>query len=914
MDNFLFRCTENYLESKQNFVVSTIKQLADGVGDEHPSTITLPDGFYNNTSGEMMFSAIEKLNDIITNNHDIVSFFENLCKSETMDDDVTNAVRTIEWSDTNAVKKIKPEYLEEYVTQIATLIDEMLKGDITEDKLNQITSDEYCNTMKSNLVRRSLSCPLKGFGDLNFEIPKSDCVINDTFIRNTILPFVQSINTIREEINQERDGVLNLINTAKDKIKLYQNTIQNMNIKGNIAADKITALNKFLFNASHLVQECLYYITFMLILKTRIHSQNMKSVVSLKDRTTSRTSKELASNMIQHITDDDMMRDMISGSVSAILDSVNMILNKQYSEYSVHNNTNSNFIDVNVASASYDEDTYDLVYEIFKSIDVGIKNLSKNIKDKYIAFDRVIEKCGFGDPLTTRFLATVSSIPNISVYQESYEKMYAGKVFFCLMKELSVAEESYWRHTGSKIRETYDSIVRFREDVRDNINNEYPNRVLNSEIVDFLYSLETDFKNMVAMIGKNFITRYNCIDSFASSLHDEQETILDVNAMEHVWLDTTDYTESVDKLYLEFVCSMNDMNIRHANQYYNEAVNRNRFGFLMEDNATTNNTQTPGQNTTQSSGSVTVTQNENQMSDADKQQNNEASAKSGTSSSDKNDPDKKASFKEKMQELRKKIEKFFSDISTKWANMINKLRGKTGEWVSANKEAILGRSFNGVVLKMPPYDGYDASNILTDMTTLGNTISSLTDNDIKSFTDENSIYKKLLPNTNPNGMDYKEYIEMYYQFGKDVPKADNGKYTPVEYKNGALKSLVEKMIAFCEEYYSGSGADTLGKESENVRSKLDSKVGNLETSLSLESVATIGKLSFCVQTITGTMMNAYRNRCNDYIKALHGLVPKKSKSAPVDNSTNNNGSDENFTPNDNSSNGQSEGGDNNTNQ
>lgn len=897
MNNFLFQCTEKYLESKQDFVVSTIKQLADDVGNTSPSIISLKKTF-DDDSDKVLFRAVEKLNTIIDSNGDIVSFFEKLCRSETMEDDITTAVRTIEWKDTNTVRKIEPQYLIEYVSQIAVIIDDMLKGDIDEAELNSITSDEYCETMKRNLVRKSLDTTFK-IDDCNISIPKRDCLINDMFIKNTVLPFVQCIHNIKDEINTERDGIIEAIDVTKDKITLYRNTLQNMNIKGNIAVDKLTALNKFLFNAGYFLQECLYYMTYMLILKSQIYLHNIAALVSLKNRTDKKTSEHLTSNMTRYITDDDAMDDMISGSASTILDTINMILNKQYSGYSVDNHTNSNFIDVNIASASYDENIYESVREIFNAINTGIINLSKNIKDRFIAFDVVIDKCGFSDNLTTRFNAILSSIDNIDIYTKAFGKISQDKLFFCLMKELSVAEESYWRSTGDLISDTYKNIIHFREDITNNINNEYPNRTLNSEMIEFSYQLETNFKDMVVLVGKNFISRYNKIDSFASSLHGVDDIVIDIDAFESsIPLDDTDYTESVDELYLEFVSGLSDINIRYANQYYNEAVIRDTYGFLMEDTPTndtqnTNGGQSNGGSTTQN-GDVTVTQNENQMSDADKQQNNEASGNASNTNSSQSDDKKKATFKEKIKMLREKIKKFFGTIGKKWANMINKLRGRSIEWINANKEAILGRSFNGVALKMPPYDGYDPSNILRDMATLGNTITSLSDTDIKAFTDANSIYQKLLPNINPNGAEYKEYLQMYYQFGKEVPKDANGKYTPVEYKNTALKTLTEKMIAFCEEYYN-TGSDALGKESENIRSKLDSKLGSVEGSLSIESAATVGKISFCVQTITGVMMNAYRNRCNDFMKALHGLVPKKTKQQTPENPADNNGANEDLT-------------------
>ena len=610
----------------------------------------------------------------------------------------------------------------------------------------------------------------------------------------------------------------------------------------------------------------------------------------LEDRAYSTTESVMSGTMMD-MTAEDVAFPIIEGDVSPMISVLRKLINTHYSGYMMNSRNNDKYIDVNLASASYDNTVYDDTETALNAIFAGLESLEKNIKDRYMSFDDVITKCGFDAKLEDRFAIMLAKIKNISPYTSMENHYHGEKIFLSIMKEFTEAEDVRWNVIGDTICKIHKGIDDLRSKLEQNLNNEFPNIEMNREMISYLFDLDGNVKDLVGDIGCRYLYRYTSLSEFAEKTYDRTGDLISIDINEcvddDIYYDTTDYMEYSQKISLETISLVNSYAMYESNRKYNQAIINAKYGFLMEAEpaqtpqpTTTAQPQQTQTATPANSNTVGVQQDQSKMSDADVAKNNEAAAQATSSNSNNdNSEEKKKTFRDKINELLQKCQAFFGTVLEKFQKALDAKNVINTAFLNNNKAAILNRSFNGVVLKIPPYDAYDPKNIFSDISSVNTAITGINASDLGSLADETAIYAKLLPSINANGQDIAEYLNSHYRFGKNHQKDEKGKYQTVEYKNTALKTLTENMVAFCEEY-TATGADNLQSEIRKLKATMEDKLNSFTTNTnentSTEIVSTIGTLSTAVQTITSVMMNAYRDRFNDYMKALRDLVPKRA--------------------------------------
>ena len=904
MNTFIFECLSSYLHTSNDFDVSAVKTLTRNHGYGEKNIISSDTMFDVDAILGKIETLVTNLESDIEQSRDLLDKFEHMAENVNMDP----CNFSVKLYDTNTIRSIHPSYLTGRLENIPVIIDGIIQKKIDQSKLGSMIHDNNASiVLKKNLVRTSMSpeaelteLPNTTSGEQGYDVDRM-------FLLDIAIPFLKELQEKKVGFSKALSGLKETGSNLKTKISAYTKALHAMNSKGNLDSDTLNLLNQFMYNEIKTVHHCFYYMCHMLLVELTSCEYNIGALRSILDRIDDHEiedrsytmSESVMSGTMLDMTAEDIAFPMIEGDVSPMISVLRKCVNTHYSGYMMNSKNTDKFIDVNLVSASYDKSVYEETESMFNAILIGLTSLEKNMKDIYMSFDDVIEKCGFSGKFEDRFASILVKIKNITPYTSMENHYNSDKIFFSVLKELTEAENVHWNDIGDLICTIHKNIIDLRTKIEHNMNNEFPNKEMNREMIQYLFDLDGKVKDLVGDVGCRYLYRYNDLSSFAEKTYDRTEDLVVIDVTEsgtYDYIDTTDYMDYVHDSALETISLSNSYAMYEANRAYNDAIMKAKYGFLMEaEPAQTpqpTQTQQPANKPqdTKPANSVNVQQDTSKMGDDDIKKNNEAAAKSDTSNNQKSDEEQKKTFREKIKEMLDKCQKFFNTVIGKFTNAFNLKKVINTKFLTANKDAILNRSFNGVVLNIPPYDMYDPSGILSDIQSISTTVSNLSVSDFATLTDETAIYGKLLPSVNANGKSFSEYLPSHYRFGKEHQTDDKGKYQTIEYKNSALKSLAEKMIAFCEEYNNG-GVDNLQNEIKNLKSSTENKLNSLSSgsdeNTSTEVITAIGQVSTAIQSLTGIMMNAYRDRYNDYMKALHGLVPRKTKTSeeqpPADN-------------------------------
>ena len=912
MNTIIFECLSSYLKDGSTFDIDVVKTLTKNHGYGENNIISPNTMFNIDEILEKIESLVIKLDLNIEKSKQLLTKFEHMVDNVNMEP----CNFSVKLYDTNTIRSIHPSYLNGRLEKIPEIIDGIIQKKIDHGEISSLVQDINASiVLKKNLVRTVLphdselsELPTTTSSEHGYDVDRM-------FLLEVAIPFLKELQEKTVGFNRAFTELKETALNLKTKISAYTKALCSVNNKGNMDSHTVDLLNQFMYNEIKTLHHCFYYMAHMFIVELSSCDHNIQALCKVIDRIDDHEIEDRSYTMAESvmsgtmldITAEDIAFPMIEGDVSSMISVLRKCVNTHYSGYMMNRDNTDKFIDVNLVSASYDESVYEETESVFDSIMMGLSSLEKNMKDVYMAFDDVIEKCGFSGKFEDRFASVLIKIKNITPYT-SMENHYSNdKIFFSILKELTEAENVHWSIIGDKICSIHKGIIDLRTKIEHNMNDEFPNKEMNREMIRYLFDLDGRVKDFVGDIGCRYLYRYNELSSFLSKTYDRTGHIvtIDVNESKDVeFIDTTNYMDYAHAIALEHISIVNSYAMYEANREYNNAVMNAKYGFLMEAEPAQTpqpaQTQQPAQTPQNAKPEkVSVQQDTSKMSNEDIDKNNQAAATVNTDNTQKNDEQKKQTFREKIKALLEKCQTFFSTVISKFTNALNSKNGVNETFLKNNKDAILNRSFNGVVLNIAPYDMFNPNNIFSDLSKMATNISNLSMEDIAAMSDETAIYQKLLPNINATQGNISDYIESHYRFGKEHPKIDKDVYQPVEYKNTSLKTLAEKMIGFCEEYIN-SGADNLTREVENVKSKMESKLNSLtsgtDDNASTETVNTIGSLSMTVQSITAVMMNAYRDRFNEYMKGLDGLVPKKvTASQPSGDSS----AEPNDTPNNN---------------
>ena len=519
----------------------------------------------------------------------------------------------------------------------------------------------------------------------------------------------------------------------------------------------------------------------------------------------------------------------------------------------------------------YNLDLYNNIVKIYIEIGNGLDIVAKNIDDRLIIFDDIIQKAGFMLTLQDRFNNNIKSITDLTYYgladielgdagqkNEVYLKILAEiNDYPKLTKQIADAAKAIRlkiEYISDLIATRQETILAFSETLNeikifiDAFNDQY--KILNIDIVKGLY---TRLKELAVKAD-------NCINDFNPTPENINE---DNDFFAEAVLSTLEENDAINDIIMEVLLK----------EYYAEREFKERGVRLVYEADTTDNTSVK---VTDNSGTSTGIQTTN------------ATTTAGVGGAVKN----------KLSNLLKSISEWFQKMITSFDELLGRQKAKNTKWLAANKDGLMNRSYTNVEIQILPYDKMPSKQVLTDISKLATNVNAMNPQNLQTANTYEDLRTRLI-NFGPKFTkdDEKITIINYYKVG-------NNPVQTVPYANNNIKSLVvNEMIPYCEAFY-----DSYKEEVKKQLNALKTSLENISKSHVTEAVCDIDELcgifteadattqpttstkpnqtantaskngwvKQCVQTYSGCVLNAIRDRNNDYFKVLYALAPKKA--------------------------------------
>lgn len=803
---------------------------------------------------------------------------------------------TIPVLDVNEIKSVKPQYLTQYTENCYKIIENAINGKIDKETTIRLSIGKDLNVLKHNLV--TLTTP-DYVNDKDFVRFDNRIVVsaNTTYIQGTLLPFIRSCPQTRKDTGTLIAKLIEIINDDIATFNTYIDTVNSLSTEGRI--QNSVAVFSILMSAVETYLKATKYVLACLMRKIFIYCNDIKEYATLKD------------GILQHfpngesilhesvlegnydIADEDIINDVLNGRS----DNVEAIIQRVYSKFKdfivefrgtkVGDSMHS-LIDVEVDNMKFNINPYVKLTSFATALNAGIVAMTELSKDPDVSVDEIKKVGGFGDSLPVNFQDLIESIGDTTFYYD--ENATANDVCLSVLHELKYGEVIIEKIVDA-IHKTYDLFKASELDIAENNNNEYPNNERNKEELAYLRTFEKDLRMTLVQVFKKYLSRLMDLENLLEDKDEElyagvnlQDDNRFVNTMlESVVQDALcaniDIHEMIDQSYLESamqeVCDnvqsekygLDPVVFYEADQPNETDKNQSTNGSTTPDQKNTNNqTQSTGTDTKTPSTKPVVTDN-----------SNNAQSTNGNNGKPKD-----------VAGIIQKIKDFLNNILNKFKKVIN--NSKTNlKWLEDNKEGLLNRSYNNVQVDMLQYIDVDFKGVISSCT---NCINDMKATRFANWT-EQTIEQKLFSKTplpNDKNMKLAEKLNIALKVGK------NGKLEVTHIANGNLKTLIPKMIDYCNYYY-GSFSNDLTTQTNAILSALDQLEATAKQATTSDVSASIGLLATSINTLVGAVSNAANTKANDYITVLNSLAPKTKPKDNTENTNNDNSNTNNSNEN-----------------
>ena len=524
----------------------------------------------------------------------------------------------------------------------------------------------------------------------------------------------------------------------------------------------------------------------------------------------------------------------------------------------------------------FDASVYEAVAKTYIEISNGIDRLASRSDDYLMIFDDIINYAGFTLRLEDRFRNELNLIEDLSLYQGAMNT--GGKnpeVYNRMLAEVKAFPDNMQKIADNAL-DTITKINALNERYTNNINGEFKDLETVNELKIFMKDLVVQYRAYTELMVSKMMNRLKTIGEMitemSSKINNEEPG---EDYAYPVPADTLDFTESVFESVVEEVELYNTSYFESLQMNYfieRERINKGVTVVFEDENST----------------KVTV------------QDNNPDHAQGS------------------VRRLVSKIGDWFRNTMEKFMGMFNKESKKNAEWLSRNKEGLMNRSYNNVTITILPYKNMTPETISGDIGKLTSIINGLTPANLGTLNSKDKLYQKLFPfvqgGVKDGGDSLKDQFTKYYKVGTAELKV-------ASISNGELKNeITGTIIPYCENYY-----NTYINEIQNSLTSLTTAVDNLCNNLSngatTESVSIFEAdgptpapntteqttattstsnttqqngnqteqpkegntseiaswMKEAIKYFQGSVLNAVRDRKNDYFKVLSSLAPK----APV---------------------------------
>ncbi len=848
-------------------------------------------GMHGSHYSNILNKTITHINDIEIDSYAIAEFVTKVLNSGRVDSakllmkDITEIDNII----------IKPQYLTEAISNYKEVINGIASGKYDTSKIKNFytTIDSYTDTLKKRLVSSDININITPKEMLNHSI--SDKIeVTTKYLEDRVLSFLQAFLKKKKELINEMTIVRTTVNSAlSDLNKLIEDIDVAIELNKIDDVKKKLMLN-YTYNQVRAILEAVSFMTYATIRKAHqfeecvVECQNTYNSLTLifNDAMNIVESGVFDTKVITATDANNMVEKLVNGGNDVFAELSHNIIQYHKGYLSTHTQDTDvlggdvdSFVSTLLSNSEYNTDIYHDLVKVYIEIGNGLDIIAKHVDDRFIIFDEIVQKAGFILGLSDRFHNEVEALANLSNYNITDLEIGDNKgktdSYYRILSEIN-DYPNLTKQIAEAAKEVYIKAEYVEELFSSEKNDELSSSETINELKIFFESFKDQFRELNCDVVKGLYTRLkelatkadNCLES------DEQQNDIsyDNNFFGEAVLATLQELNEVNDIIMETMLK----------EYYSEREFKERGVRLVYE--ADENTSVKVVNT----GDATST----------------TSPATGTGNK---------ITSEKLSGILKGISEWFEKMINSFEEVIGRQKAKNTKWLAENKDELIGRSYSNVEIQILPYDKMPSSQITGDISKMTNNVSAMTTQNMQNIYSYEDMRAKLI-NFGPKftqNVDEKVAIVNYYKVG-------NAPLQTVSYANSNIKTLVvNEMIPYCEAYYDSYKEEikkqltALKGSMENIHKTYVSESANelntryqifteaeetaqqSTTKVQGQTAATpaqqpttqnqnkasglsekSGWVKRCVQNYSGCILNAIRDRNNDYFKVLNALVPK----------------------------------------
>ena len=363
------------------------------------------------------------------------------------------------------------------------------------------------------------------------------------YVNKTLLPFIKNFTTLKNMTIKDAQIILQDISEMSTSLHASLNAVDKMKREGVFPPDKIPFINMVMYNVIRGMLEIMSFMTFAIIRRSSIlveyAMQAERYYASIVDNMN--VHESAFDNSILPLDSESLLDDFMNGEAGAFIEVSQKIYEFHHGDFLNHasnllgkDGTNA-MLNFDLSQEEYDKKPYKAIFDIFTEISAGLDKIGRKTDDVFFIKDDIVSDAGFDVKLYDRFANTINMIENLTEYEGSSNIAEYGKNEFLYQRMLAEIKEygqnmselsKNCAHTKRKLHMLLD---RFNKDV----NGEFKDIDTVHELKIFLSDLSEQYEDIVRSIVKKFIIRLKKLGdiiadiSFGSSEEDRDDYIVD---------------------------------------------------------------------------------------------------------------------------------------------------------------------------------------------------------------------------------------------------------------------------------------------------------------------------------------------------------------------------------------------------
>ena len=800
------------------------------------------------------------------------------------------------------VKEIKSKNLEKFLAKVGVGMDNPKGMDwLDYNTIKKVKSDIVSSTVTGDTLWLLNANKAK--------LRPSTGLLTRTQLENEIMPFIASFPKKKITILAESTAVLKEIEEAQHFINFGNEVLA----EGPVDKLKINSMRSVIDVVGYVVLMTVHrlenYISYALnISEIYTDLMNTNLVASPTIETTIETMAGVNNETSGAVADK-----LINGDASVFVTMANHI-------FELYNGKFTNTLDgegysheFRQGSTRYNRDVYDNIGKAIIAIDQGLGYIAGRLDDYILLETNMINKAGFAMPPEVRFKGSLDAIKDLSEFQTSklinLQDRIDEPVFLKALEEVKDYPKNM-ELLADMLSKTKTRLNALEDMVVSDFNGELKNETNMTNLQYWVKEFDEQFKKFANIIAGSFIYRLKELEQVL-----ENASHPAVVTNENFTFDNTDFLSlMIESTYQDFIAEeaftfdvlMDQLKRSTTNQKLKDA------GLLTEADALNANQQANQQNKT----TPTVTDNGGAATGA-ANSNNEAQNST---------TNKTAGFVERLSE---NLDNFFDTLIETYLNMVNKWNNsKYLKAIRENRDALATRSYNNVSITMLPYSAINAQTIQASLDRTVNDIDKAVTGIMKLPNPNEADIYKLLFNLDftPDPANAKEQFVNYYKtktttqpnvvttangdlrnlvINELLPYVDNfdAYYKTIQSTLNNAKQKVKDAIKKTDTNPNNANGATAQANANNANAvkPTPQTTGQTTTRESAYELSLRGLLYLeadnqpnegetrnrdyramimkAVKLYIGSVLNALRDRNNDYFKVLYQLIPKNATNA-----------------------------------